>query len=67
MRGLRFMPHSHMLYSDYLCFDVLVHKLASSKTTVDLNKAKGMLLFYKLLELEHIGGGDRNAGHQNSH
>lgn len=55
------------LCSDCLCFDLLVHKLASSKTTVDLNKAKGMLLFHKLLEREHSGGGGRNAGHQNSH
>lgn len=55
------------LCSDCLCFDLLVHKLASSKTTVDLNKAKGMLLFHKLLEWEHSGGGGRNAGHQNSH
>lgn len=40
-----------------MCFDVLVHKLTSSKTTVDLNKAKGMLLFNSVLvELEHKRG-----------
>lgn len=51
------------LYIDCLCFDVLVHKLASSKTTVDLNKAKGMLLFNSVLvELEHRGGGGGGGG-----
>lgn len=29
-----------------LCFDMLVHKPVSSKTTVDLNRAKGMLLLF---------------------
>lgn len=56
MLGLRFLLHSHTLYIDCLCLDMLVHKLASSKTTVDLNKAKGMLLFNSvLLELDHSG------------
>lgn len=41
------MLHGHTLYIECLCFDVLVHNLVSSKSTVDLNKAKGMLLFYK--------------------
>lgn len=63
MLGLRFRLHSHTLYIVCLCFDVLVHKLASSKTTVDLNKAKGMLLFNSVLvELEHRGGGGKKVG-----
>lgn len=63
MLGLRFMLHGYTLYIDCLCFDMLVHKLASSKTTVDINKAKGMLLFNSvLLELEHSGGGGRTVG-----
>ena len=37
------------LFIDRLCFDVFVHNLASSKATVDLNKAKGMLLFNSVL------------------
>ena len=63
MLGLRFMLRSHTLYIDCLCFDMSVHKLASSKTTVDLNKAKGMLLFNSVLrELGHSGGGGRKVG-----
>lgn len=57
------MLHSHSLWIDHLCFDMLVHNLASPKTTVDLNKAKGMLLFNSVLvELEYTsdsGGGGR--------
>lgn len=57
------MLHSCTLYINCLCFDVFVHKLASSKTTVDLNKTKGMLLFNAVLvELDHRGGGGRTAG-----
>lgn len=57
------MLHSHTLYIDCLCFDVLVHNLTSSKTTVDLNEAKGMLLFKSVLaELEQSGGGGRKFG-----
>lgn len=67
MLGLRFWLHGHTLYIDCLCFDMLVHNVASSKTTVDSNKAKGMLLFNSvLLELEHSGGGGRTVGQTDS-
>lgn len=65
MLGLRIMLHSHMLYINCLCFDSLVHNIASSKTTVDLNKEKGMLLFNSVLvALEHTSssGGIRRKG-----
>lgn len=62
--GLKFRLRSHTLYIDWLCFDALVHTLASSKTTVDLNKVKGMLLFNSvLLELELSGGGAKILRH----
>lgn len=48
------------MYIDCLSFDVLVHNFTSSKTTVDLNEAKGMLLFKSVLaKLEQSGGGVR--------
>lgn len=61
--ALRFMLLIQILYIDCLCSDMLVHNIASSKTTVDLKKAKGMLLFNSVLvELEHSGGGGRKLG-----
>lgn len=67
MLALSFMLHSHMLYIDCLSFDVLVHNLTSSKTTVDLNEAKGMLLFKSVLaELEQSGGGGRTIEQKNA-
>lgn len=58
MFAFGFLLHSHMLYIDCLSVDVLVHNLTSSRTTVDLNEARGMLLFKPVLaELEQRGGG----------